>query len=378
MSFDYLPKRFLGSVIFTTALITALPLWAVDISNPLNLMFAADSVDNIIDVIDLQEEAVVFRIETKYQVDDVIATPYAPVLVFTNIERKLVSVYDLRTQEVAREIELPIAPRHMVLDTTGTKIGFSDSKDGGFVLFSPYAAAIMFTLEDFPATTDVLFSPNDIDIYYSNGQAGTIGLIDTNTQRTFEIEVTDTANQILSSPSRSLDGRYVYVANQSSGEIYSLNVFSKTLYRTFAIGESPARPYTTPEGRFLYMMDEASGRFVSTEQNGFGEYEDIVIGEGINLVTVGRFDRMNLFASSNNKNFYIYDNLSKSVIESGQFRHMPLDTQGSLDGHTTYVAFSDSPEIAIIDLEDYQIRYISAGNNGIGAFGIGLSNNVCH
>ena len=111
MSFDYLPKRFLGSVIFTTALITALPLWAVDISNPLNLMFAADSVDNIIDVIDLQEEAVVFRIETKYQVDDVIATPYAPVLVFTNIERKLVSVYDLRTQEVAREIELPIAPR---------------------------------------------------------------------------------------------------------------------------------------------------------------------------------------------------------------------------------------------------------------------------
>jgi DNA-binding beta-propeller fold protein YncE len=378
MSFDYLAKRFLGSVICTTALITALPLWAVDISNPLNLMFAADSVDNIIDVIDLQEEAVVFRIETKYQVDDVIATPYAPVLVFTNIERKLVSVYDLRTQEVAREIELPIAPRHMVLDTTGTKIAFSDSKDGGFVLFSPYAAAIVFTLEDFPATTDVLFSPNDIDIYYSNGQAGTIGLIDTNTQRTFEIEVTNTANQILSSPSRSLDGRYVYVANESSGEIYSLNVFSKTLYRTFAIGESPARPYTTPEGRFLYMMDEASGRFVSTEQNGFGEYEDIVIGEGINLVTVGRFDRMNLFASSNNKNFYIYDNLSKSVIESGQFRHTPLDTQGSLDGQTTYVAFSDSPEIAIIDLEDHQIRYISAGNNGIGAFGIGLSNNVCH
>lgn len=378
MSFDYLIKRILGLVIFTSAVSSALPVWAVDISNPLNLMFAADSVDNIIDVIDLKEEAVVFRIETKYQVDDVIATPYAPVLVFTNIERKLVSVYDLRTQEVAREIELPIAPRHMVLDTTGTKLGFSDSKDGGFVLFSPYAAAIIFTLEDFPATTDVLFDPNDIDIYYSNGQAGTIGLIDTNTQRTFEIEVTDTANQILSSPSRSLDGRYVHVANESTGEVHSLNVFSKSIYRTFAIGESPARPYTTPEGRFLYMMDEASGRFVSIEQNGFGEYQDIVIGEGINLVTVGRFDRMNLVASSNNKKFYIYDNLSRSVIESGQFRHTPLDSQGSLDGRTAYVAFSDSPEIAIIDLEDHQIKYISAGNNGIGAFGIGLSNNVCH
>ncbi len=28
--------------------------------------------------------------------------------------------------------------------------------------------------------------------------------------------------------------------------------------------------------------------------------------------------------------------------------------------------------------EDHEIKYVSAGNNGIGAFGIGLSNNVCH
>ena len=33
-------------------------------------------------------------------------------------------------------------------------------------------------------------------------------------------------------------------------------------------------------------------------------------------------------------------------------------------------------EHAIVDLEDHEIKYISAGNNAIGAFGIGLSNNV--
>jgi hypothetical protein len=351
---------------------------AVDISNPLRLMFVADTIDNVIDVIDLVDEEVVFRIETKYAVDDLLATPYAPVLVYTNVEERLLSVYDLRAQELVKEIRLPIAPRHMVLDTSGSKIGFSDSEDGGFVLFSAYAADIIFTLEDFPPTSDVLFDPNEVDIYYSNRQTGSVGLIDTNTRRTFEMRVTDLEGQELSSPSRSLDGRYVYVANNSTGEVYSLNAFSKVVYRTFEIGNSPARPYTTPEGVFLYMMDRETGRFVSIDQHRFEEFEDIVLGEGIDLVTVGRFDRMNLLASTTNKNFFVYDNARKAIVESGQFRHTPLDTQGSVDGRTAYVAFRDSPEIAIVDLEDHEIEYISAGNNGIGAFAIGLSNNVCH
>lgn len=372
-------SRLLSTLALSSALLVSGPAFAqVDISNPLRLMFAADSTENVIDVIDLQEEKAVFRIETKHPVDDVIATPYAPVLVYTNIERRLVSVYDLRSHELAKEIELPIAPRHMVLDTSGTKLGFSDSVDGGFVLFSPYAAAIMFALEDFPPTGDVLFDPNEVDIYYSDSQTGSIGLIDTNTKRTFEMEVTENAGQSLSSPSRSLDGRYVYVANNDTGEVYSINAFSKVVYRTFEIGDSPARPYTTPEGVFLYMMDKETGRFVSIDQHRFEEYEDIVVGEGIDLVTVGRFDRMNLLASSENKNFYVYDNVRRDIVEAGEFRHTPLETQGSVDGRTAYVAFQDSPEIAIVDLEDHEIKYISAGVNGIGAFGIGLSNNVCH
>ena len=372
-------NRLLTSIALSSTLaVSGTATAQVDISNPLRLMFAADATDNIIDVVDLIDEETIFRIETKYPVDDLIATPYAPVLIYTNIERHLVSVYDLRTHELAKEVELPIAPRHMVLDTSGTKLGFSDSVDGGFVLFSPYAAAILFTLEDFPPTSDVLFDPNEVDIYYSNSQTGSIGLIDTNTQRTFEMPVTDLEGQELSSPSRSLDGRYVYVANNSTGEVYSLNAFSKVVYRTFEIGNSPARPYTTPEGAFLYMMDKETGRFVSIDQYRFEQFEDTIVGEGIDLVTVGRFDRINLLASSENKNFFIYDNVRKAVVESGQFQHTPLDTQGYVDGRTAYVAFKDSPKIAIIDLEDHEISYITAGNNGIGAFGIGLSNNVCH
>ena len=365
-----------------SALLVVLPLpalgQAADISNPLTLMFVADARDNVIDVIDLDSSETVFRIETKYPVDDVVVTPFAPVLVYTNIERKLVSVYDLTEQKLAMEVTLPMTPRHTVLDTGGSKIGFSDSRDGGFVLFSAYDGEVLFALADFPPTRDVLFDPNEVDIFYSNGKTGAIGVIDTTLRTTVETAVTDGPDQALSAPSRSVDGRYVYVANETTGEVYSLNAFSKVVYRTFDVGAAPARPYTTPEGLFLYMMDKDSGRFVSIEQNRFEQYVDTVIGQDIDLVTVGRFDRLTLLASTENRRYFIYDNVRRSVVESGEFAHTPLDAQGSVDGRTAYVAFRDSPEVAMFDLEDREITYVQATNTGVGAFSVGLSNNVCH
>ena len=351
----------------------------VDISNPRALMFAADNEENIIDVINLNEEIVVYEIETNNHIDSLLSTPYAPILIYTNIEKNLVSVYDLKSKKLVKEIALPISPRNMVLDTTGTKIAFSDNHKGGFVLFSPYAADIIFYIEDFPPTKDVLFDPNENEIFYTNNENGSIGILNVNTRKIFEIPIIKDQKIIdLSSPSRSLDGRNIYFSNLMSGEVFALNTFSKIVFQTFEVGKNPIRPYTTPEGIFLYMIDQETGRFISVDQQYFEKYEDTIIGQKINLITVGRFDRMNLLASSENKNYYIYDNVKKSIVAQGEFKYTPLTSLGSHDGKTAYIPFKDSPYIGAINLENKQVKYIKATNKGIGAFNIGLSNNVCH
>jgi hypothetical protein len=355
---------------------------AADLSNPANFMFVSDRKDKLIDVVDLVKRKTVHRIETDHIADHVIATPYAPLLVYINIEHRVATFYDLRNKKVFGEVTLPITPRHAVLNTTGSKIGISDSVDGGFVLLSAYTREVLFTIEDFPPTGDVLFDPGEIDIYYSKNLTGSVGLIDENTQRTWEMNLTaagtDEGTADLSSPSRSLDGSKIYVANNKSGEIYSLNAYSRDIYQTFEVGSSPVRPYTTPEGIFLYMLDKKTGRFQSVDQYQFEPYIDTFIDEGIDLVTVGRFDRMNLFLSSENQRYHIFDNTARKVVRSGELKATPIGAQGSVDGRTTYIAFADIPEIAAIDLENFEIEYISATENGAGAYGVGLSNNVCH
>ncbi len=359
-------------------LLVAGQLQAADISNPMKLMFVGDRTDKIIDVISLDEGAVVHRIETSIHPDHIVATPFAPILMYADTDARQVVFYDLKKRQESRTLDLSISPRHVVLDTTGAKIGISDDVDGGFVLIHAYKRDIEFAIDDFPATADVLFDPNDVDIYYSNQATGSIGLLDMNTRQTYEMPLTDETGQILSSPSRSIDGRYVYVANVTTGDVYSLNAYSRIIFNTFNIGGRPARPYTTPEGVFLYMMDQESGRLVTVEQQGFDRYAETTFDEGIDLVTVGRFDRMNAFMSSANRRWYIFDNVSKEVIKSGSFKGTPIGALGAADGKTAYIAFHELSEVAAIDLEKLTLDYIVATNNGSGAFTIGLSNNVCH
>jgi hypothetical protein len=99
---------------------------------------------------------------------------------------------------------------------------------------------------------------------------------------------------------------------------------------------------------------------------------------GVNLVVVGRFDRMNLLAGTSGKHWSIFDNVTKAIVATGEFNGRPIAALGSADGKVAYVALADSAEIAIVDLEDQSIEYAPATENGSGAFTVGLSNNVCH
>lgn len=368
-------RRWLASIAGTLLTVGA-P--AADISDPTQFLFASDEHEKIIDVVALSSGATVHRIETSIHADHIVATPFAPILMYTETESRKVVFYSLRDQEEVKTIELPITPRNVVLDTTGAKIGISDNVGGGFVLLHAYKMDVEFVLPDFPATGDVLFDPNDVDVYFTNQSSGSIGMLDINTQRIFEMKLTDSTEDVLSPPSRSLDARYIYVSNVTSGKVYSLNAYSRVIFNSFDIGGRPARPYTTPQGAFLYMMDGEKGRFVSVEQRGFDKYADLHLGHGIDIVTVGRFDRMNLFTGSDSKRWSIVDNVKKEVVARGTFNGMPVNALGSADGRFAYVAFTDVPEIAVVDLEEMAVSYVPATENGSRGFTIGLSNNVCH
>ena len=350
----------------------------VGLRNTPDFLFVADSKENLIDVISVHDHKVVYRFKTDYHVDQILATPDAPMLIYSNIEHKRLVVYNLLNQTVYKDVELPISPRHMVLDTTGFKLGISDSVDGGFVLFNAYSMEAMLEVPDLVPTSDVLFDPNEVDIYYSNNRTGAVGLIDSNTGKTWEMSLygTPTESQ-LSPPSRSLDARYIYVADQKSGQVFALSAFTQEVLQSYDF-KAPARPYSTPAGYFLYMLDKQSGKFTVIEQNQFTPFAEVDLPTGVDTVVVGQFDRMNLLLSSQNKHYYLFDNASKRVTLEGEFEYTPLTAQATVDGKKAFISFSDAPLVAALDFDTGAVSYIKATNTSVGISAAGLSNTVCH
>ncbi|MBT5031202.1 MAG: hypothetical protein HOM55_02785, partial [Proteobacteria bacterium] len=321
----------------------------VGLRNTPDFLFAADSQENLIDVVSVHDHKVVHRFETDYHVDQILATPNAPMLIYSNIEHRRLVAYNLLNKTVYKDVELPISPRHMVLDTTGFKIGITDSVDGGFVLFNAYSMEPMLEVLDLVPTSDVLFDPNEVDIYYSNNNTGAVGLIDSNTGKTWEMSLYGRSTESqLSSPSRSLDARYIYVADQKTSKAFALSAFTQEILESYDIA-SPARPYSTPAGYFLYLLDKENGKFTAIEQNQFTPFAEIDLPTGIDTVVVSQFDRMNLLLSTQNKHYYLFDNTNKRVTSQGEFDHIPLTAQATVDGKKAFISFSDAPLIAALD-----------------------------
>ena len=358
-----------------------LPLSAIAVENgitdPTQFMFVAERERKVIHAIRLDDLSVAARFEISIEPDHVIAPPFAPVLAYIDTDAEKIGFLDLSSGEESKAITLPLVPRHAVLDTSGARIGISDSVDGGFALINVFTQELELNIADFPASPDVLFDPNDVDIYFSNKQTGSIGRLNTVTRKWRETELTG-ERASLSAPSRSLDSRYLYVSNYDSGEVFLVNAWSLAVFESIQPVKSPARPYSTPQGAFLYIMDRSSGRLQTYDQNHFKPFANADLGDGVDLVAVGRFDRMNLFLSTRHQTWYLFDNLKKSILKTGKFDGMPLGVFGSADGKTAYIGFRNSDHVAAIDLESGKFEQRSFGGDSATAFTLALSNNVCH
>ena len=351
---------------------------AANLDDTQKLLFVADREKPFIDVISLSEREAVHRLPIKHVADSVVVSPYTPVLAYAHMASSVLTVVDISEEKVLAELALPLVPRHLVLNTTGSHVGITDSEGGGFALVNLFTQEIELELAEFPATADVLFDANEVDIYYVDPDAGAFGIIDLNYRRYGHAPLPGLDKPHLLSPSRSLDGRYLYLADENNGVVYGLNSFSKVIFKTFSVGEGPARPYTTPEGHFLYLFDRDTGKFASFDQFQFEPYAELDLPKGIDMVATGRFDRMNLFVSSSGKSWILFDNVTRKITGRGEFEDIPLDILAAADGKTAYVSFGEAARLAVFDLEDGELKYIPATENGAGAFTLGLSNDVCH
>ncbi|HEX4059271.1 MAG TPA: beta-propeller fold lactonase family protein [Galbitalea sp.] len=255
-----------------------------------------------VDVIALSSLSVTSTIQLGQQAGAVKLTSSDHDLLVTEAQRNAVAVVDLGTEETSKTIAVGSDP---------------------------------IALATVPGTTKFVTS---------NYGSGTVTLADRSSGKSKQIAVGAKPWGIVVAP----NGKFAYVAIQSSNSIAEIDLASATVTRTMPAGSRPAYLAMAPDGSGLYVADAGDGS-VSTIDVGTGTLTNSVsVGGkpwGIDVSPSGDF----LYICDNSGNrLVIVDTRSDSVVSSTDTGVNPDFVDASPSGNVVVVPNSTSNTVSIL------------------------------
>ncbi|WDT77788.1 MAG: beta-propeller fold lactonase family protein (plasmid) [Candidatus Manganitrophus sp.] len=366
--------------------------------DPKTLVFVANRDSSDIAVIDTQTDQVVRRIALGKFANPHMAmlSHNGKKLLVSATGRDRFLVVDLATEAIERTIETGQAPEHFAItmddrfayvgnmeDSTVSVIDLKEGKEvrrlKGF--FEPHGFSVL---------------PGDNKVYVSNFGAHEVRSVEIPSQQLakrlaignvhraairdperYQSELKGIAN-----PTPTIDGRFIYAADGDAGVVGIIDTETDRVIKTLKVGEAPWRAYASPDGRFMMVpnngdetisvIDVKTQEVVTTLQGGAGM-------TGVNFTQGGKKAYV---ISGEEGAVSVYDMATfKRVNRLKLGANLALETGATtVDGLKVYVASSTDDSVYVIDSTTDQVKRIA--NVGRFPWGVTIlgaaSPNYCH
>ena len=241
---------------------------ALDLTSP-----PPDCADRRAAILSRQQRTITIASLDHAQVERVIPAGAEPALVrfrkdgrhilVGNASERSLGIFETASGKTVVRLPLPLAPRHFAIDSTGGQLFISGDGMDAVVIVFPYTTEIwqtvlagrapgaMMTLEKSPGSF----------LLVANPETNSLTVLDLNTQKLVAVvQVGQGPCQILLTPAKQPDARYVLVVNRQSGDLavirnYALNSpqlgsypwrKSAPLFTMIPVGESPVNATVLP------------------------------------------------------------------------------------------------------------------------------------
>lgn len=366
--------------------------------DPKTLVFVANRDSSDIAVIDTRTDQVIRRIALGKFTNPHMAmlTNDGKKILVSATGRDRFLIVDLATQAVERTVETGQAPEHFDItmddrfayvgnmeDSTVSVIDLKEGKEvrrlKGF--FEPHGFSVL---------------PGDNKVYVSNFGAHEVRSVEIPSQQTakrlaignvhraairdperYQSELKGIAN-----PTPTIDGRFIFAADGDAGVVGIIDTQTDRVIKTLKVGEAPWRAYASPDGRFMMIpnngdetisvIDVKTQEVVTTLQGGAGM-------TGVNFTQGGK---KAYIISGEEGAVSVYDMTNfKRINRLKLGGKLSLETGATtVDGLKVYVASSTDDSVYVIDSTTDQVKRIA--NVGRFPWGVTIlgaaSPNYCH
>jgi YVTN family beta-propeller protein len=366
--------------------------------DPKTLVFVANRDSNDVAVIDSNTDKVIARISLGVFANPHMAmlTHDGKKLLVTATGQDRFLIVDLATQKIEKTVVTGHSPEHfdITIDDRfayvgaieGSTVSVIDLKDGtetkrlaGF--FEPHGFSVL---------------PGGAKIYVSNFGAHEVRTIEIPSQQMAKrLAIGDVHRAAIRDPERyqsdlkgianptpTMDGRFVYAADGDAGAVGVIDTQTDRVIKTLKVGEAPWRAYASPDGRWLLVPnngDETVSVISTKTQEVVTTLQGGAEMTGVNFSQGGK---KAYIISRGDSVVYVYDMQTfKKVNRLKIGNNLALETASiTSDGRKIYLASSTDDSVYVIDSISDQVKRVA--NVGRYPWGVTIlgsaSPNYCH
>jgi YVTN family beta-propeller protein len=341
-------------------------------------------------VIDTRTDRLVMRLPVGRVPHQVVVSDVAGKLIASNTADDTISMVDLSTLRT-RTLELDDEPEHMALAPDGLLLAIGNLAAGTVSLVSLEQERELARVSGLFDPHNLTFSPDGALLYVANLGASHVSVVDVASARVIdEIPVGRPAAmaaaegigaefQGIINVTSTPDGRLGFAAHGESNELAVIDLRTRELKKSVALGELPWRAYGTADGRFMLVPNNGDRTLSVIATAALEVVATLPAAEDVTGINTGWFETTAFALSRAERKAVVYD--LESMQRTGEIALPGTPETGvtTPDGTKLYVALSDTDQVAVIDVRDRAlIKAIDGvGDEPWGAMMVGALN-YCH
>jgi YVTN family beta-propeller protein len=341
-------------------------------------------------VIDTRTDRLVARLPVGRVPHQVVVSDVAGKLVASNTADDTISIVDLSTRQT-RTLELDDEPEHMALGPDGVLLAIGNIAAGTVSLVSLEQETEFARVTGLFDPHNLTFSPDGALLYVANLGANHVSVIDVASARVIDeipvgrapaVAATEGVGaefQGIINVTPTPDGRLGFAAHGEAGELAVIDLRTRELKKSVALGELPWRAYGTADGRFMLVPNNGERTLSVISTAALEVVATLPAAEDVTGINTGWFETTAFALSRAGRKAVVYDLEAMSRVGEIALPGTPETGVTTPDGAKLYVALSDTDQVAVIDIRARElIKTIDkVGDEPWGAMMIGALN-YCH
>jgi len=351
------------------------------LANGSQFAFAPSQTKASVIVVDTLDQELVAELEMPHVPGSVVVSEDLDLLVATDPDNESVTVMNLYTREIIKELNIGMRPDAALLNPFDRFVAFG-SKDGSVSVWDMHSFEQMLRVDGLSSALAMTYGFDGRNLYVVEPEKKTVSVIEMHRrEKVAEISLggEEDSAAVVSALSRSADGYTGFVSVTSENRIAIIDLVDWKLKGSVHVGKAPIRPYSTADNRYVLVPNRDDKTLTVLSALSHQVVATIPTGVKARELNTGWLDTVAFIMPAEGDEIGVVDLRKLKQEDAIKLPGRTDDGLVTSDSKTLFASLIDSGQVVAINARTRELENtIVTDAKTLDGIEIAVSNNVCH